>query len=1178
MDDTNTNNIPLESEKYVYRGNYPVRVNSKSNTIRFQICDWYANDMEEVIDSDSNSDIESDCYKKRKYPNSYYIIRAYGVTEEGYSVCVHINDFRPYFYIRVPDYWDTQELRTFITEMRKHINFRYQQEIEYKKIRYISRKNLYGFTNNRLFKFIKVVVKSQRAFYECQRILSPREEDPDTVPNKQSCDNKVKKQAFENRMNQFMRKLNNVTNNVNIDASLINTESETFTFDNRLFESNINPLLRFIHIRNLEPSGWVEIKKNKYSIELPKQTRCQIDITTTYKNVCPLEQTMIAPLLVASFDIECTSTDGSFPQPYRPGDKVIQIGTTVRRIGDTECCLKHIVTLNDCDPIEGVEIEEYNDERRLLKGWVKFINKLDPDIITGYNIWGFDFNYLFNRAKKLNCHDDFNKMGRYIESDYDSLNDYRKNKYRTKKLSSSALGMNMLYYLEMDGRAQIDLMKLIQKDYNLDSYKLNSVSEHFMKQNKVDLPPKQLFEYFRIGTPDLIREIAIYCIQDNELCNNLLDKLSVIPNNVGMSNVCSVPFSWLFMRGQGIKIQSLVAKQCRNDKFLIPVVKKGINVFGGEMDADGYEGAIVLQPQVGLYLDEPIAVMDYASLYPSSMIAENISHDTLVVDPQYDNLPDYNYNTIQYDVYEGTGDNKRIVGQKICKFAERKDGEKAILPRILAWLLKARKDTRKKIPSEPNPFKKGILEGLQLSYKLTANSLYGQVGSSVSAIYLKELGASTTAVGRRQIYLARDETLQHFPGSECIYGDTDSVFIKFNLKYDVDGTELHLNDTEKLERTIQMGIEAANMITTKLKPPNVLEYEKSFFPFCLFSKKRYIGNLYETDPHKFKQKSMGIALKRRDYAPIVKIIYGGIMDIILNNRDLEGAKRYFVESLHKMFNGEFQLKDFIISKTLGNAYKSPHSIAHNVLAMRIGSRTGEPPASNDRIPYIFIDPCELKCNICRITVNDKKCKCLACNKLYCEAHLDMSEHMPCSIKCRMCNISLQDIEYSINTKCTKCNKDVCEDESLKTYCHYCNGGYCDDCFVNHKCITKQQCEQCKAWYCNKHLKDGTHKCSKLTNKILQGDRIENPKYIADNNTKVDYLYYLDHQIKTATLQIFGLTMENPESLISEFIPEKPARKRRIVAKKEPKQTKTVETTTKRIIVRKRGTKLIKNVE
>ena len=150
-----------------------------------------------------------------------------------------------------------------------------------------------------------------------------------------------------------------------------------------------------------------------------------------------------------------------------------------------------------------------------------------------------------------------------------------------------------------------------------------------MGLNKVDLSPKQLFANYKEGTPDKIREIAVYCIKDCELVNHLIMKLEVIANNLGMGNVCLIPFSYLFLRGQGIKIFSLVAQKCRSENFLV------IDLDKDNIDASSYEGAIVFPPKPGVYF-EPIAVMDYASLYPSSMISENISHDSLVGYKEYD--------------------------------------------------------------------------------------------------------------------------------------------------------------------------------------------------------------------------------------------------------------------------------------------------------------------------------------------------------------------------------------------------------------------------------------------------------------------------------------------------------------------------------------------------------------
>ena len=254
---------------------------------------------------------------------------------------------------------------------------------------------------------------------------------------------------------------------------------------------------------------------------------------------------------------------------------------------------------------------------------------------------------------------------------------------------------------------------------------------------------------------------------------------------IEMVTLCSVPMSFLVCRGQGIKLTSYVAKKCREKGVLMPVIDKGNK-------DDGYEGAIVLEPKCGLYLDEPVSVGDFASLYPSSMLSENLCPSSKVRTEIYDlagnliqetgerdesgkyiydNLPEYEYVDIRFDTYKYVRKNpkskaeKLISGYKICRFAQYKEG-KAIMPSILEELLKARKDTRKQIEKQSDEFMKNVLDKRQLAYKVTANSLYGQLGAKTSTFYEPDIAASTTATGRLLLTYAKRVV------EEC-YGDTN---------------------------------------------------------------------------------------------------------------------------------------------------------------------------------------------------------------------------------------------------------------------------------------------------------------------------------------------------------------------------------------------------------------------
>ena len=187
--------------------------------------------------------------------------------------------------------------------------------------------------------------------------------------------------------------------------------------------------------------------------------------------------------------------------------------------------------------------------------------------------------------------------------------------------------------------------------------------------------------------------------------------------------------------------------------------------------------------------------------------------------------------------------------------------------------------------------------------------------------------------------------------AEYIYGDTDSVFFTFNLKT-LEGEKI--TGKKALELTIELAIEAGELASKFLKPPHDLEYEKTFDPFLLLSKKRYVGMLYEMNPNKGKRKSMGIVLKRRDNADVVKDIYGGNIDILMRNGDVKEAMQFTKQFLQDIVDGGIDMRKLIISKSLRDWYKNPQSIAHRVLADRMGKRDpGNKPAVGSRIPYIY---------------------------------------------------------------------------------------------------------------------------------------------------------------------------------------------------------------------------------
>jgi DNA polymerase elongation subunit (family B) len=783
------------------------------------------------------------------------------------------------------------------------------------------------------------------------------------------------------------------------------------------------------------------------------------------------------------------SLDAFFPS--LEGDKVTFIGSTFMKYGEKAPSMSHCIALNTCDPVEGVIIESYATEKEVLLAWTRLMQRENPDIVLGYNIFGFDYLFLFRRAEECGCLEEFLKLSKTKE-EICAKRHPETMKYQMEQSSIHlASGQHDLSYIKMPGRLQIDLYNFYRReDSTLDSFKLDFVAgtyiqdeildidvlENENENDKLVLHTKNLTgllvgsyihlkkdghskEYLNQGekfrvvelgsstctillgpkgvemdlststyywclakddvTPqDIFRlthgsaadraTIAKYCVQDCNLVHYLFNKSDILTGYIEMAKICSVPMHFLVMRGQGIKLTSFVAKCCRDRGVLLPTIDKG------SLD-EGYEGAIVLPPKTGLYTEDPIACVDYASLYPSSMISENLSHDTKVWTKEYDlcnnllhvsgitspsgdfvydNLPGRTYVDIPYDTYKYVRKSAKAKavkvksGYKVCRFIQPYQGEggeggeggeegQGIMPAILKELLSARKRTRAQQKKESDPFMKQVLNQRQLGYKVTANSLYGQCGAKTSTFYEKDIAACTTATGRKLLTYAQKiiETCYHdrivmalttpvWVNAEYIYGDTDSVFFTFHL-HEVDPVTgqrgSKILGKEALEKTIVLAKEAGHLASSFLKEPHDLEYEKTFMPFCLMSKKRYVGRLFDDDHVDGYLKQMGIVLKRKDNAPLVKDVYGGIVDIFMEggkgDETLKKAIHFLCQSLQNLVDKKIPIEKLIITKSLRSGYKDPTRIAHKVLADRITERDpGNKPASGDRIPFVYIVP------------------------------------------------------------------------------------------------------------------------------------------------------------------------------------------------------------------------------
>lgn len=1470
-----------------------------------------------------------------------YVMYAFGRTAKTTLVTLVITGFCPCGYIEIPEDCKLSDasiksvMRNFMCPSREEVEegvpgLPYYAQKSLKSLKIVRRNRFRGFDANTSRRYLRVECESRQAIRQVAKLFQKDVRAPGDTRGKL------------------------VPHPVNIPGI---TRGGARILP--LFEFGIDPLLRFFHMKNLQPASWIQISK-RHLRKSPMKTKAKLTFAIDWNFIRPLlKPPCETPWVTASFDIECLSSHGDFPQavkdyrkpardlvelveglprdqlltratfrvflhewflgtgdeqgcPISPShlpedrfangwrnihgiftkhgekpnrfqintlveqlypivfenrkssvpnriyrvadimngvlsprvrvapDRVVQIGTSFWRYGESKPYRHTMITLGECSPIENVDVVSCKTEASLLQWWHKIMTQEMPDILTGYNIFGFDIPYLYKRAEDEGVLEQVFSLSRFQDV---------VSELKTKQVKGIGGALVEQEYVETPGMVQLDLMKIMQRDHNLDSYKLDNVAATFLRgkvkaimggnhsrgayiesnsvaglepgnsvslratagyveeswgkpryevervdhsegriylsssvdlkqkipddlvwcMGKNDVGPQDIFRLCK-GTADEQCIVAKYCIQDVVLVIHLMKQLQVLPNNVAMGNVCSVPFGWIVSRGQGVKIQSLVAKQCDERGFLLPDLDK--SKFG----QDTFEGAIVLPPIPGMYLEEPVAVLDYASLYPSSMISMNLSHESYCDDPKWQGESGakrleelgYEYEDITYDTFSvnytpsGLVKEKVKTGVKTVRFVQEPKG---IIPQILENLLAARKETRtrmkhksltlvdgsvvegivketddafevkcidkttktvpkgdvKDVKGTYTPFQKEVMDGQQLAYKITANSLYGQIGARTSYIYWKDIAAATTATGRKQLEIAQTYCEDHtnFPQklddgrtiylkNKVVYGDsvtaetpillrdrvskqvnimridelgdvwdaynefkpfdtnrkekeqaeveydvwtdggwsrirrvirhktpksiyrvlthtgmvdvtedhslltkdkqllkskdvkvgcellhsypsfsgsplslqeinqyepntieekrayldgmffgdgscgkyeskwgikyswcinnqdygllqrlqlymkdvyglnscilqtmqssgvyklvplktiklacnmfrmrfynsqkekvvpteylnasigivqaficgyyaadgyrtgmnvqcsnkgqqgsaqlnymfrrmgyttsvysrddkvnvfkltmslgknksshrknpiavkkvwklcetgdsefvydietesgvfqagigdiivknTDSVFVKYDCRHS-DGTPMTGRDA--LKRSIDLGCQSEEGIQKLLKNPQRLEYEKTFWPFMLFTKKRYVGDKYEFDPNKSKRTSMGIVLKRRDNAPIVKVLFGGVIDTIMETRKTKKALDQLQRGLYNLIRGKFDISNLIITKTLAPYYKRPETIAHKILADRMAERDpGNAPQVNDRIPYIHI--------------------------------------------------------------------------------------------------------------------------------------------------------------------------------------------------------------------------------
>lgn len=535
-------------------------------------------------------------------------IRIYGLDDNNKSVCLRVNGFTPFVMIELPKLpgnvkWTKKlaegTLAKFLEENLKKCK-PLKTHLVYRKKLYSSQTQSDGSDNKFPFLFCKFAVKKD--VYALKKLLYST----------------VKLPLIQSRLIL------------------------------KLHEANADEILQLACTTNIPTCGWL-----KYSGRIPrtKVTLANREVCVPYNQLGSCVNKTIVNPLILSFDIEAYShSPGKFPDAEHPDDKVFMISCVFFRDtqgSDADFSREVLLTLgNPRDEEVGAECIRFLTEGELLEGFANIIREMNPQIITGWNILGFDIEYMIKRSK--------------ITNDFDSLGLAGMHKTRGAgeakeiKWKSSAYKNQEFQYLDWEGRVIVDLLPVVRRDHKLNNYKLDTVGKHFLGGvGKDDLSPKELFKCYEVGIRDkknvdtnFARErvgvAGKYCMVDSRLVAHLFRKTQAWVGLSEMAAICNVPMFELVVRGQQKRVFAQVYKYCSAKGIVVE--SEGYKA----EDDERYVGAYVFEPTPGVY--DNIVPFDFASLYPTIIIAYNIDYSTLVQD-RY--VPDFKCHVIEWEDHQG---------------------------------------------------------------------------------------------------------------------------------------------------------------------------------------------------------------------------------------------------------------------------------------------------------------------------------------------------------------------------------------------------------------------------------------------------------------------------------------------------------------------------------------------
>lgn len=569
------------------------------------------------------------------------------------------------------------------------------------------------------------------------------------------------------------------------------------------------------------------------------------------------------------------------------------------------------------------KVEIAGTERTLLGFFLAKMHKIDPDVLVGHDIFGFDLEVLLQRIIVCKV-PHWSKIGRLRRANMPKLGG------RSAFAEKSATCGRLVCDVEISAKELI----------RCKSYSLTELAAHVLKVERATVPQENIRNLYG-DSPHLLYLLELTWM-DAKLILQMMCELNVLPLALQITNIAGNVLSRTLMGGRAERNEFLLLHAFTEKNYIVPdkpsFKKTQLEMNDGNEEVDAgkgkrkkkaaYAGGLVLDPKVGFY-DKFVLLLDFNSLYPSIIQEFNIC-----------------FTTVQREAYNAKKKKEEDESDEVPEIPDP-NLDMGILPKEIRKLVERRKQVKQLMKQQDiNPDAYMQYDIRQKALKLTANSMYGCLGFSYSRFYAKPLAALVTHKGR-EILMHTKDMVQKM-NLEVIYGDTDSIMINTNSR--------------SLEEVFKLGNKVKAEVN-KLYRLLEIDIDGVFKSLLLLKKKKYAALVVENHGegrYTVKQELKGLDIVRRDWCDLAKECGNYVIGQILSDQSrdviVENIQKHLVEVGEKVAAGEIPLNQYEIHKALTKDpqdYPDKKSLPHVHVALWINSQGGRRVKAGDTVSYVI---------------------------------------------------------------------------------------------------------------------------------------------------------------------------------------------------------------------------------